>query len=205
MRMGGLDTAVNLRELRERVAYCPVECLFHHYCETVIRPTFDDPEFRNDLAVWSARSLRDRKLAERLGIINPYRLPSLEVLREQVIEVIDDRLAEVYHLPSVPRGEEFRFMRALTVVFDTGLALNAPEDLVTHLPDFTYSSIYYHFIEARRRTIDGRDDFTLWLADFGGEARTLIDRLNSLDFYYYTLPELKKVLLSTLTPRLVRK
>ena len=197
-RMGGVEAAVNLRELRERVAYCPVECLFHHFCETVIRPTFDDPEFRNDLAVWSARSLRDRALAERLGIINPYSMPNLEQLRERVIDVIDDRLSEVHWLPFVHRGDEFRFMRAVTVVFDTGIVLEKPDDLLEQLPQLTFSSIYYHFIEARRRTVNGQDDFTAWLAGFGEETEAMNQRLANVDFYYLTLPELQKRLITVL-------
>ncbi|MEW5995051.1 MAG: DUF5752 family protein, partial [Candidatus Zixiibacteriota bacterium] len=127
-RMGGVETAINLRELRERAAICPIECIFHHFCETLIRPTFDDPEFRNDFAVWSARQLRDRVLAERLGIINPYSLENFEQLREKVLEIMDDRLAELPHIPWVPKGRDFRFMRAVTVVFDTGVILTRPED-----------------------------------------------------------------------------
>jgi len=151
-RMGGVETAVNLRELRERIAICPVECLFHHFCETVIRPSFDDPEFRNDFAVWSARHLRDRVLAERLGIINPYSLDNFEQLRELILEIIDDHLSELVYVPWVPRGNDFRFMRSVTVVFESGFTLTTPEDLVEQLPNFSHSSIYYHFIEARRRT-----------------------------------------------------
>jgi hypothetical protein len=83
--MAGIDTALNLRELRERLKIAPVECLFHHFCETQIRPTFDDPEFRNDFAIWTARELHDRVLAERLGIINPYANGSFEDLRAMVI------------------------------------------------------------------------------------------------------------------------
>ena len=59
-RMGGVEPALNLRELRERIKICPIESLYHHFCETVIRPSFDDPEFRNDFAVWAAHSMHDR-------------------------------------------------------------------------------------------------------------------------------------------------
>ncbi len=202
-RMGGVDTAINLRELRDRISRCPVECLFHHFCETVIRPTFDDPEFRNDLAVWSARSLRDRGLAERLGVINPYSLRSLEELREAVLEVLDERLSEFDYLPWVPRGDEFRFMRAVTVVFDAGIVLNSAQDLIDQIPQLSTGSIYYHFIEARRRTPDGADDFTEWLTGLDEDTQPLIDHLASVDFYYLTLPELRRVLISTLQPETV--
>ncbi len=52
-RMSGLPPAFNLRELRERIAACGDNVLFHHYCETTLRATFDNPDYRNDFAVWS--------------------------------------------------------------------------------------------------------------------------------------------------------
>jgi len=197
-RMGGVETAVNLREMRERIAVCPVECLFHHFCETVVRPTFDDPEFRNDFAVWSARQLRDRVLAERLGIINPYSLDNFEQLRELVLEIVDERLSELVYIPWVPRGRDFRFMRAMTVVFDAGITLTSPDDLIDQLPNFSHSSIYYHFIEARRRTPDKSDDFSAWLDGFGSGTESLRGALEGIDFYYLTLPDLKKTLMQAL-------
>ncbi len=198
-RMGGVEPAVNLRELRERIAVCPVECLFHHFCETVVRPTFDDPEFRNDFAVWSSREMRDRILAERLGIINPYTFDNFEQLRELLLEMIDERLSEAPYYPWVPGGADFRFMRAVTVVFDCGVSLAAPEDLVRELPRFTTSSVYYHFVEARRRTPDKADDFSAWLTGFGSGTRKLVAALKGIDFYYLALPELKETLIKVLT------
>lgn len=198
-RMGGIPSAINRRELRERVANCSIACLFHHFCETVIRPSFDDPEFRNDLAVWSARQLRDPVLAERLGAINPYNYDNIETLREHLIEILDDRLSEVPYYSHTPAFEEFRFMRAMTVVFPTEVILEKPEDLVSYAPQFSYSSVYYHFVEARRRTDQGVDDFTAWLRDFENDgAGPILDALRNLDFYYLTLPELKRALVDAL-------
>ena len=194
-RMGGVPTAVNLRDLREGVAVCPVECLFHHFCETAIRPSFDDPEFRNDFAVWSARYLRDRVLGERLGVINPYSCKSLGHLRDSVLDVLDERLMEVGYSHYAPAGEDFRFMRAVTVVFDSGVELATPADWIAHLPELSFSSVYYHFIEARRRTPDRLDDFSTWLLGFGSGTEELLQALQSIDFYYLTLPELKQALI----------
>ena len=50
-RMAGVKEALNLRELEERVRVSPDECLFHHFCETVIRPTFDYPDYPNDFSL----------------------------------------------------------------------------------------------------------------------------------------------------------
>ena len=189
-----MDSAVNLRELRERVSTCPVECLYHHFCETLVRPTFDDPEFRNDFAVWASRHLRDRVLAERLGIINPYVFWDMGPLRERVVEIVDERLSEVPYIPWVPKGEECRFMRAVTIVFDTGVELKLPKDLAKQLPSMSLSTIYYHFVEARRRTPDRTDDFTAWLAGLEKKPEELIRTLARIDFHFLSLSELKDVL-----------
>lgn len=192
-RMGGVESAVNLRELRERVKTCPVECLYHHFCETLVRPTFDDPEFRNDFAVWASRNLRDRVLAERLGILNPYAYGDMEPLREKAVEIMDERLSEVPYIPWVPKGDEFRFMRAVTIVFDTGVELTEPQDLVKQLPNMSLSTIYYHFVEARRRTPDRVDDFSAWLSGFEKPPEGLIQAFSRVDFHFLNLSELKDV------------
>lgn len=198
-RMAGVDSAMTLRELRERVTVCPVECLFHHFCETVLRPTFDDPEFRNDFAVWAARNLRDRVLAERLGILNPYAFNNFEALREAVIDTIDDRMSELSTIPTVKRGEEFQFMQAATVVFTLDWQIEGPNQLPAAIPRMTNNSIYYHFIEARRRTEGGIDDFTAWLQDCQNGHDEMIQALSEIDFYYMTLTELKDSLIVALS------
>ncbi len=195
VRMGGVEPAMNLREFRERLKICPPECLYHHFSETLIRPTFDYPEFRNDFAIWSYRSLRDKILAERLGVINPHSFANLEELRRYLVDVIDERLDEIHHIPWVEKGNEFRFLRAATIVFDTGLDLHAPIDLIKHLPQLSTSSIYYHFIEARRRTETSTDDFTAWLQTFENAPKKLIDLLAEIDFYFFNLSELRETLI----------
>ncbi len=196
-RMGGVDTAMNLRELRERVAAIPVECIFHHFHETLIRPTFDDPEFRNDFAVWASRHLRDRVLAERLGILNPYSFEDFEQLRATIIDIIDERLSEIPFIPWVPKGQEFHFMRAATVIFDTGVVLCTPGDLLEHIPKMSLSTIYYHFVEARRRTPNRSDDFTAWLQGLTESPLEIIQALERIDFYFLNLTELKAKLVKT--------
>ncbi len=196
--MGGVEPAMNLRELRERTANCPIECLFHHFCQTVLRPTFDDPEFRNDLAVWAARDLRDRTVAERLGAINPYQFDDLEQLRRQTLEIIDNRLSELETLAWVPRGLEFRFMRSLTIVFDTGLILRTPEDFVANIAQMSSSTLYFHFVVAQGRFPKMIDDFSVWLEQFGSDTESIVTALRSVDFYYLTLSELKTELCTAL-------
>lgn len=193
-RMAGLDSALNIRELRERIAVCPIECLYHHFCETVIRPTFDNPEFRNDFSIWCLLTLGDRKLAEQLGILNPYDFANLDELRAKIVEVLDERLSELTYIPSANLGDEFQFMQAVTVIFDTRKEITSPQELVAHIPLMSESSLYYHFVEAHRRTEGSTDDFTVYLQDFDGEFKELIQAFARIDFYFLNLHELRLAL-----------
>jgi len=198
-RTSGLPAAVNLRELRDRVASCHPDVLFHHFCETPLVPSFDYPDYRNDFAVWAKWRLGDQVLAERLGMIDPYSLPTLEDLRAATLEVIDDRLSEVAMIPWARPGQEFHFMQAITIVFDTGERIAHPDELVSAVSRMTNSSIYFHVLEARRRDPVGVDDFSAWLKGCDGQWGHYIRALESIDVTFFTLSELREKLIAVLT------
>jgi Family of unknown function (DUF5752) len=200
-RMSGLPPAYNLRELRERVAACSENVLFHHYCETTLRSTFDNPDYRNDFAVWSKLYLGDRVLAERLGILDPYSFPSLGELRAATLEVIDERLGELTMIPWARPGDEFFFMEATTVIFSAGMRIAHPSELADAIRKMTNGSVYFHFLEARRRLPFGKDDFTSWLLENedGGRNRLYIEALASIDIYFHSLADLRKELAALLS------
>jgi hypothetical protein len=197
--MSGLPAAVNLRELRDRVASCHPDVLFHHFCEPPLVPSFDHPDYRNDFAVWAKWRLGDQVLAERLGMIDPYTLPTLEDLRAATLEVIDDRLSEVSMIPWARPGQEFHFMQAITIVFDTGRRIAHPDELVSALSHMTNSSIYFHVLEARRRQPVGVDDFSAWLTGSDGQWDHYIRAIESIDVTFFTVPELRRKLIDVLT------
>ena len=204
IRMSGLPPAINLRELRERVAACSENVLFHHFCESLLRPAFDHPDYRNDFAVWAKWYLTDRVLAERLGILDPYTVKSLDELRAITLDIIDERLSEVVAIPSAAPGDEFYFLEATTVVFDTGERVNTPKDLGPAIRKMTNGSIYFHFLEARRRDPVGMDDFSAWLKSEEKKNAKYIRALREIDFYFHSLSNLKEEIIAALA-RLERK
>jgi hypothetical protein len=199
VRMSGLSPATNLREMRDRVAGCSESVLFHHYCEATLRATFDNPDYRNDFAVWAKLYLGDRVLAERLGILDPYSFRSLEELRAATLEVIDERLGESLMVPWARPGDEFLFLEATTVVFDAGIRIAHPSRLGAVIRRMTNGSVYFHFLEARRRPPFGKDDFTAWLMGDEEANRPYIRALASVDFYFHSLPHLRRELGRVLT------
>ena len=190
-RMSGLPEAASLRELRERLAVCRENVLYHHFSETLLRPSFDYPDYHNDFAVWAKLNLADPVLAERFGVLDPYAFSSLEELRGVMLDIIDERLNALPYTPAVYRGAEFYFFEADTVVFDTGDRICTPEELAPAVARMTTGSIFFHFIEARRREPLGMDDFSAWLGWFGDEGAACREALGTIDVGFLTLSELR--------------
>lgn len=197
--MSGLTPAHNLRELRERIGVCSEQVLYHHFCETPLRATFDDPEYRNDFAVWAKESLGDRVLAERLGIIDPYEIISLEELRTAVIDILEDRLSELSPwVPTVRPGYELYLMQSVTVAFETSERITKPEELSSKIGSMSSGSLYFHFLEARRRPPLHVDDFSAWLIEQGDNGQLYHQAISSIDFYFRSLSALRDELTSSL-------
>ena len=197
-RMSGLPPALNLRELRDRIATCHPDVIYHHFCETTLAPSFDYPDYRNHFAVWAKHSLGDEILAERLGSVDPYAYTSIEDLRKVTLEIIEERLSELSIVTWSRPGHEFYFMKAITVVFDTGERIHHPDELDSAIGRMTNGSIYFHVLEARRRPPLRVDDFSAWLQDVEGDWSHYIHAITSIDVTFFTLPELQRNLVRAL-------
>lgn len=196
--------AQTLRELRDVLRDVHSGCIYHHFWGSLLRPQFSDREYNNDFASWCRHSLHDMPAAERLSVIDPADHPDIETLRQELTDVIDERLDETEVMLFARADQQFNFVRSIIVVFDTHRRLSRPEDLVVALPDMSVGSIFYHFIDARRREPIGQDDFSAWLEGMGCEddicpvlqgiepyfesLYALRDRLSDLFSSYYGRP-----------------
>jgi len=194
------ELAQTLRELRDKLKTISTSCIYYHFWGGLLRPRFDDPEYQNDFAVWCSRSLHDKALAERLALIDPTHYHDLEDLRRELVETIEERLEESEVLAWVTASGRFYFVRSQIVVFDTGKRITTLEELTSRVPHMSPGTVFYHLIDARRRTPQGNNDFSEWLMGFGEEYRELSDRITCIDPYFTTLTDLRddlsKVLLS---------
>lgn len=186
--------AQNLRELRDHLVGIHLGCIYYHFWGSLLHPRFDDPEYNNDIASWVRHALHDAPLAERLAVIDPADYPELDALRQELIEVIEERLDETEHQIWAPHDQQFHFVRAQTVSFDTGRRLSRPEELAATVPQLSLGSIFYHFIDARRREPLGVDDFRAWLAQYGDTYADLQARLAEVDPYFISLADLRTTL-----------
>ena len=184
--------AMNLRELRDRISEVEESSLYYHFYENLLRPSFDDPKYRNDFALWARRGLGQPELAEKLVVLDPMRCRDLSELRYRLLEVLEDYLSEHEFVPWARAGQEFHFLTSRVVVFDTGKRFETVEELGQLLPSMTNGSIFYHFIEAQRRPPLNMDDFSVWLMQWGEATAGLRQTLAGVDYYFWTLPELRQ-------------
>jgi len=183
--------AQNLREFRDQLRVVPPASIYYHFWGRLLRPSFDDPEFSNDFASWARHGMHDHPLAERLAVIDPTDFSDLEALRLEVLEVVEQRLEEHAFVPWARSDHEFHFLRSQIVVFDTPHSVSNPRDLVGLFPRLPLTSIFYHVIDARRRTPLRTDDIRAWLAGFGRRYDNLTTQLGFLDPFFSTLTELR--------------
>lgn len=186
------EEAQNLREFCDRLKTIHTGCIYYHFWDGMLRSSFDEPEYQNDFAAWAWRSLHDSRLAERLAIINPSQHRDIEDLRQELIDVIEERLAESEYVPWTCSGQRFKFIRSQIIVFDTGKRIPNREEMAEQLISLSLGSIFYHFIDARRRTNSGRSDFVEWLqSDVSARYLELIKQINAIDPYFTTLADLR--------------
>lgn len=183
--------AYNLRDLRDNLLTVHPGSLYYHFWGGLLRPRFDDPEFNNDFAAWVAHSLHDKKLAERLSLIDPSEVSSLEDLRQEIIQVVEERMDESEILSWAQREERFDFIRSQIIIFNTHKLVAQPKQFKRIMPGLSVGSIFYHYIDARRRTPEATSDFQYWLEGFGDAFSGLIGRMNAVDPYFQTLTELR--------------
>ncbi len=199
------EHAGNLIEFRDKLTTIHEGCIYHHFWGGHLRPMFIDPEYHNDFASWAHHVLHDDLLAEKLGIIDPTDYNNLQQMRQAVLEVVEERLDEREVFYWSKRTKKFHFVRSKIIIFSTPLSLENPIDLLRVVPTMSTHSIFYHFIDARGRTTKGLDDFTEWLLGFGDGYDELIKQIHSLDPYFFTLVELKKVLIKTINQFFVKE
>lgn len=194
--------AQNLRELRDRLMTIPAGSIYYHFWGGLMAPRLEEPEFNNDFAAWSRHGLHDHVLAERLAVIDPIAFADMEALRHELIDVIEHRLDEIEMVPWAKADHQFYFKRFKIVIFNTKKEISSPTMLPTIMPTLSRGSIFYHFIDARRRAPIGVDDFSAWLMGLGGQYDALREAIGAIDVYFTTLAEIRQRLSTLCTEHL---
>jgi len=183
--------ARTMKELRDYLETIEPESIYYHFWGSLLRSRFEDPEYHNDFASWCAHSLNDQVAAERLAVVDPAQFQSLEDLRWELIDILDERIDELDVLPTTNQDKQFEFISSDIVVFATKRIINEPSELRQVIPGLSLGSIFYHFIDARRRNTDSLDDFRSWLLSFDSSYQNTMLGVAEIDPYFTNLTTLR--------------
>ncbi len=187
-------TAQNLREFKDCLERVHEGSIYHHFWGRFLQPQFDEPEYNNDFAAWVYHGLHEKALAERLSVLDPTEFEDIEQLRQELLDRVEDYLYEKEMVPWSMADQQLHFVRSQIVVLDTGISLDHPAQLTDVLDSLSLGSIFYHFIDARKRTHDRSDDFSSWLVGWGEKYEDLRQEILALDPYFSSLKELRWIL-----------
>jgi hypothetical protein len=183
--------ALNTKELFTQLLSVDQDSIYYHFWGKLLRTSFSTPEFNNDFAQWVSEQIHDKSLAERLSILEPQDYPTLDELRQEMLDIIQSSLEQNTVLLYTNAQEPFYFLKLSMVIFDTSKIINEPKEFANFIDDLSYGSLYFHFVDARRRTQNHRDDFSNWIALFEGYDE-LIDMIVNIDPFFFSLSKLKE-------------
>ncbi len=193
--------AKSLRELVDTLKKVPDSVIYYHTHHFLEEHHYLIPEPSNDFAVWVNDVLGEEVLGERLASVNTFEFPSLGILRERIVVIIEEHLAGGSNSREAMPGREFCFMKSVTLVISTPYVANDLREFVEALRKISLGSLYFHVFESRLRLGRGLNDFTIWLQDSLKEAE-LGEEIARLDPYTYTLEGLRSAFIQLIEKRI---
>lgn len=183
------------QQLLDLIEEVPIDSIYYHTHSYFLRHYYISGEYPNDFANWAAIQVRDRVLGEKLADVNSSGIKTLEDIRSEFVEIIDNHLSQSRTVPAVVYGQPFYFMQSHIIEVPTGGSVENLPEFIEVLKSVDASAIYNHVFEARLRDKLGRSDFALWIEQILG-LKELADKFEMVDSYMYSLEGLRKKLLA---------
>jgi small-conductance mechanosensitive channel len=194
-------SASNLSQLVSSLKEAPDAVVYYHTHSFIEEYQFLTPEPANDFALWVRDALGYDVLAERLASVDTFEFPTMGALKQRIIGVIQDFLAQTSNEREAPPGNEFHFIKSISVILPTPYVAHNLREFVGILRRISIGSLYFHIFEARLRLQRGTNDFSIWLEDSLGE-KELAEQITRLDPYNYTLENLREMIIQLCEKRL---
>jgi len=187
-------SASNLSQLANSLKEIPDAVVYYHTHSFIEEYQFLTPQPTNDFALWVQDALGYDILAERLACIDTFEFSTVEALRQRIIGVIQDFLAQTSNEREAPSGNEFHFIKSISIVLPTPYAAHNLQEFVSILRRISIGSLYFHIFEARLRLQRVTNDFSLWFEECLGE-KELAEQITRLDPYNYTMENLREIII----------
>ena len=184
--------AINLSQLAELIREVPGSSIYHHTHRFLQQHQYLSPEPPNDFAYWVTEILGEDELGERLSSIDTINYSTIRLLRDRIIETIEEYLENnpLAKMKFAREGEEFYFIKSVSFILPTDYTANDLREFTDILKKVTIDSIYFHIFESRLRLEKNDNDFSNWIGNSVGNM-SLAEKISKLDPYTHTLEGLR--------------
>lgn len=182
--------AHNLEEFINLIKTCPDSSIFYHTFCAFLKMREAHVPYNTDFAIWVARMLGEKALAEKLMAVDLSEYSTIKSLRMRVIDIIEGYRTEKPSAFQKAANEPFYLHDILRVVYPTDKFAYDLKSFRQLLPTVSVYSIYLHFIESRIETGFETDEFSTWI-EKSINIPDLAQRIRRIDINVYTLEELR--------------
>jgi len=194
--------AKTLGGLLENLKTVPDSVIYYHTHHFLEEHHYLTPEPANDFAVWVSDALGNDVLGEKLASVDTFEFNSLSALRDRIAGIIEENMTDASSGGrSAMDGEEFHFMKSISVVIPTPYQADNLREFVEALRKISLNSLYFHIFESRMRLGKGSNDFSTWVEESLDEAE-LGKEIARLDPYSYSLEGLRSALIQQIEKRI---
>ena len=171
-------SARDISELISAMKDVDESSIFHHVYHALLDYHFLPLEYPNDFAYWIADVLHEPALAERLADPDLREIHDLDALRTRIIAIIEDYLATHDVSGRAGVGQEFHFIKSVSVIFPTRHVASNIGEALEILKVIDLDSIFYYFIASRMLGGEHYKAFSRWISE--NNSHELMEKLDTL-------------------------
>ncbi len=190
--------ATTIAELLEQLRTTSADSVFNHTFQSLSSHHFLTEGFSNDLAQWALAACNAPELAEQLASLDIRHYESVEVLRADMIRLLEEFLRAQPQRAYQKAFEPFYFCEARTTTIPTDWSAWTLPEFCEALRHISLHTLHYHFVTARLRG-PATNDFSNWIAD-SLELPELADAIEHIDIYTNTLEGVRELILEQCPP-----
>lgn len=193
--------AYNLEELLELIKSCPESSIFYHTFSASLKMREVHVPYNTDFAIWVARMLNEKALAEKLMAVDLSEYKTLESLRVRLIEIIEGYREQKPGAFQKVADEPFYLHDITRIIYLTDKFAYDLESFRQLLATVSTRSIYFHFVATRLETQSLADDFSTWIEE-SLNMPDLAQAIRKIDVNVYTLEQLRTRILQFINEHL---
>jgi small-conductance mechanosensitive channel len=189
--------AGNIHELVEILKQASEDIIHYHTHDFLKEYQYLISPCSNDFALWVRDSLENSDLAKKLANIDKFQFKSPMVLRDEIVEIIEECVSTNSYGLQVPRGKEFKFKKSVITELPVIYKARDLREFNEDLRKINLASLYYHVFESRLKLDPGMDNFSLWLQE-AMEEDGLSREISEADFQSLSLEKIRSILIQTI-------